>query len=57
VAILADTATNTGELDTVVLTAGIAPQQGSSRLIYGVDLYGAALVIDHFFPWRVGELS
>jgi NAD(P)-dependent dehydrogenase (short-subunit alcohol dehydrogenase family) len=47
---LAEAAAVAGELDALVHTAGIAPQQGTSRQIFGVDLYGPALVTDLFFP-------
>jgi NAD(P)-dependent dehydrogenase (short-subunit alcohol dehydrogenase family) len=47
---LVEMAAATGEVDAIVHTAGISPQQGTSRQIFQVDLYGAALVIDRFFP-------
>lgn len=50
VAALAEAVRAAGELEVVVHTAGISPRQGTSRQIFRVDLYGAALVIDHFFP-------
>jgi NAD(P)-dependent dehydrogenase (short-subunit alcohol dehydrogenase family) len=50
VASLAETAAKTGELEVAVHTAGISPKQGTSRQIFRVDLYGAALVLDHVLP-------
>jgi NAD(P)-dependent dehydrogenase (short-subunit alcohol dehydrogenase family) len=49
VAALAEAAAAAGELDVIVHTAGISPLQGTSRQIFRVDLYGAALVIDRMF--------
>jgi NAD(P)-dependent dehydrogenase (short-subunit alcohol dehydrogenase family) len=50
VASLAETAAGAGELDAAVHTAGISPKQGTSRQIFRVDLYGAAVVIDNVVP-------
>jgi NAD(P)-dependent dehydrogenase (short-subunit alcohol dehydrogenase family) len=47
---LAEIVARAGELDVIVLTAGIAPQQGTSQQILRVDLYGVALVIYGFLP-------
>jgi NAD(P)-dependent dehydrogenase (short-subunit alcohol dehydrogenase family) len=48
---LAASAGSVGPLGAVVHTAGVSPVQASSADIFGIDLLGAALVIEAFEPY------
>ena len=45
---LAETASTSGEVTTLIQAAGVSPSQASPETILAVDLYGTAIVLEEF---------